>query len=155
MHATRNRRHGNPTPLVFCFGCDKSFEFSLPGTTFDKQGNGPQKHWCKECTELIENHSDWLKHVNHAHILHFYKLTKIDYLNLLVAQNFSCGVCKRKDKRLVVDHDHFCCSENKSCGKCVRGLVCYDCNIFLGRIETISNIYQKSLKYLAAHKVSS
>lgn len=27
-----------------------------------------------------------------------------------------------------VDHDHKCCSGDKSCGKCVRGILCPGCN---------------------------
>lgn len=155
MHCTRNYRHGSPTPMVDCFGCLNRFEFTYPGTTFDKQGNGPQKHWCVECSNLIEKHKVWLKPVNHAHILHFYHLTKIDYLKILISQSFSCGLCNRQGKKLVVDHDHECCSSNKSCGKCIRGLVCYDCNIFLGRIDTIPDIYQKALVYKESHRVSA
>ena len=29
---------------------------------------------------------------------------------------------------LVVDHDHGCCPFTRSCGRCVRGLICVNCN---------------------------
>jgi hypothetical protein len=37
---------------------------------------------------------------------------------------------------LHVDHDHSCCPAlSTSCGKCVRGLLCFGCNTLVGRVE--------------------
>lgn len=66
-----------------------------------------------------------------------YKLTKSEYEELLASQNGCCAVCFKKPNRsyLSVDHDHSCCSGIKTCGKCVRGLLCQSCNSFLGRVD--------------------
>lgn len=48
-----------------------------------------------------------------------------------------CEICGRTEK-LVLDHDHSCCSGPYSCGRCVRGTLCNNCNAaegFLGSLE--------------------
>jgi hypothetical protein len=34
-----------------------------------------------------------------------------------------------------VDHDHKCCNSHKSCGKCVRGIICHKCNVAVDKME--------------------
>jgi hypothetical protein len=60
------------------------------------------------------------------------------YEQKLAAQGGVCAICKRKPgkKPLAVDHDHGCRAGNgKTCGKCVRGLLCEDCNLSLGKMN--------------------
>ena len=59
------------------------------------------------------------------------------YSKILAAQNGGCAICHRLPgkRRLSVDHDHSCCSGAKSCGGCVRGLLCNPCNLQVGRFE--------------------
>ena len=66
-----------------------------------------------------------------------YGLSLKDYEDMLVSQGGGCAVCGREpgDRRLHVDHDHACCAGKKSCGKCVRGLLCVTCNVWLGFFE--------------------
>lgn len=47
----------------------------------------------------------------------------------------ACAVCGTQE-RLCVDHDHKCCRGAKSCGKCVRDVLCVSCNTLVGRIES-------------------
>ena len=46
------------------------------------------------------------------------------------SQDRACAGCRtpRADVDLEVDHDHQCCPGTRSCGRCVRGLLCRSCN---------------------------
>jgi hypothetical protein len=68
-----------------------------------------------------------------------YGLTQEDFDRLLEAQGHACGMCHtpfEEGQLIHVDHDHDCCKvKNRSCGKCVRGLLCHSCNVSLDHIE--------------------
>jgi hypothetical protein len=66
-----------------------------------------------------------------------YGITESDYDAMLAAQGGVCWICKEPPSRirLAVDHDHDCCPGGKSCGECVRGLLCTPCNTLLGRVK--------------------
>lgn len=69
-----------------------------------------------------------------------YSLTEEHLDQMLGEQNGCCALCfvEFSDKpatRMGIDHDHRCCSGIKSCGKCVRGLLCHRCNVMIGFLE--------------------
>jgi hypothetical protein len=68
-----------------------------------------------------------------------YCLTLEQYNEMLGKQGGVCAMCQAPpeelDRSLCVDHDHTCCSGPKTCGKCIRGLLCVSCNVFLGKFE--------------------
>lgn len=69
---------------------------------------------------------------------HRYNLPLGAYEEMLAAQDGRCRICGEADKRLVVDHNHAHCSGRRSCGRCVRGLLCMQCNAALSRVENDS-----------------
>lgn len=48
-----------------------------------------------------------------------------------------CEICGEKPAKLHIDHDHECCppTRSRTCGKCVRGLICGPCNRALGMFK--------------------
>lgn len=67
-----------------------------------------------------------------------------------------CEICQDKLRRnnYAVDHDHACCNSNiRSCGNCIRGLICQSCNHGLGNFKEDTERMTKAIDYLRRHKV--
>lgn len=73
-----------------------------------------------------------------------------DYDNMLKSQNYKCFCCdvSSEEKKLQVDHDHSCCKSTRSCGKCVRSLLCNDCNAAIGHLKESIETAKKVVNYL-------
>lgn len=85
-----------------------------------------------------------------------YRLRRDQYDILLASQDGVCAGCSgpNTDKRgWQVDHDHSCCSGIKSCGKCVRGILCRACNTVLGQVQDDITRLVALANYLALHQV--
>lgn len=83
------------------------------------------------------------------HILRRYNISLATWEEMLAKQDNRCAICGEQPKRrLYVDHDHSCCPGYKSCGQCVRGLLCTKCNTGLERMETHSEWAECAEYYL-------
>lgn len=84
-----------------------------------------------------------------------YGLTRDDVDRLLAAQDGKCKICRQppnpvhKKPKLHVDHDHKCCPGKKSCGKCVRALLCGNCNTALGLLKEDPLVLAAAAAYVA------
>lgn len=86
------------------------------------------------------------------------------YERMLAEQGGGCAICgatpdspsNNGRKRLCVDHDHTCCpatSIRRSCGKCVRGLLCSGCNTGLGSLRDDPALLGAAISYLRRERV--
>lgn len=75
-----------------------------------------------------------------------YGLTQEELEALIEKFNGKCWICK-KENWYAVDHDHNCC-EVGSCGKCVRGVLCHQCNIVLGHAKDDPDLLQNASNYI-------
>ena len=80
-------------------------------------------------------------------------VSRKQYDAMLAAQGGVCWICKREPdfgrESLSVDHDHRCCDDkDKTCGNCIRGLICGACNLALGLFDHNPERLEASLKYL-------
>jgi hypothetical protein len=58
-----------------------------------------------------------------------------------------CYICGTHDD-LCIDHDHKCCPGLRTCGKCIRGVLCRIHNIALGGFHDNVEYLQKAIDYL-------
>ena len=87
-------------------------------------------------------------------------LTPEGFQELLEAQRNACAMCRtpfksrtpfKKGQRICIDHDQACCPPtlpSRSCGTCVRGLLCLTCNVAVGYIEAYGEMARA---YLGQH----
>lgn len=67
-------------------------------------------------------------------------LTRQAFDAMLASQDYRCAICRTPDPGYqfwTVDHDHACCPPLegrtvRTCGRCVRGILCSRCNKALG-----------------------
>jgi hypothetical protein len=84
-----------------------------------------------------------------------YGITSKRYAEMLQEQGGHCAMCpttpEKQGRLLAVDHDHACCpTQMRSCGRCVRGLLCSNCNTALGVVEN-KEFLMTAMDYLAVH----
>lgn len=83
--------------------------------------------------------------------LRMYGLDEDRYRALLVAQGHACAICERafsNEVRPCIDHDHACCPDTLSCGQCVRGILCGNCNKGIGMLREDARVFANAMKYL-------
>ncbi len=94
---------------------------------------------CKTEITRIASHRSPARKSSRKYRIASYGLTQEQFDRLLAAQQHACGTCDEpfEEGQLIhVDHGHACCrGKNRSCGECIRGLLCHTCNIALGHIE--------------------
>jgi hypothetical protein len=80
-----------------------------------------------------------------------YKLDKEKLAEFFNSRNNKCEICGTTEKRLCVDHNSKCCPSGpntKTCGKCLRGLLCHLCNSMLGSAKDNTETLSNAIKYL-------
>lgn len=102
-------------------------------------------------------HQRYLRHKNdirNKDLMKSYNLTVEQFELRLKQQNGKCAACGTDSPaKWNVDHDHACCSGAKSCGNCIRGILCSHCNSALGMVKDNPDTLQKLISYLASSSV--
>ena len=111
----------------------------IKATTYNYKKNNPEKH--REATRKY----NYAKH----------GITIEKWESLLSEQNGCCASCGKEntnERNLHIDHDHSCCPGTYSCGNCIRGLLCSQCNTALGLLEDKVDRVMNLAAYLVSHE---
>lgn len=102
---------------------------------------GPTKHSLVNRTGFAASH----------HLSYAYKWTLAEVLALFERQDSACAVCLRTSSSGMawnVDHARTCCPGDKSCGGCVRAVLCHLCNKAMGLFRDDPELLRAASAYL-------
>lgn len=150
------RKNGNPIPhgdSKRCNACKEVKDISLFGV--NRTTRDGLMYQCKECnTKRVREYNEsrvttpvrqaqWEKH----------GMSLVEYEALAEEQGRMCPICVTSFEdvktSLCIDHDHSCCGGIYSCGKCVRGILCGECNRSLGLLRDDVDSLERAVVYLA------
>ena len=151
--------------MKICIDC------KLPKEVFYRGRNS-----CRDCCTLISgayakanpgkvaaNHAAWskrnpgrMKQIGRRSHLKKYGMDDHSFHCMLEKQGGLCAICLSvlgdDTKDIHIDHDHSCCPGVKSCGRCVRGLLCKDCNRGLGLFRDNPVSLENASRYILERK---
>jgi recombination endonuclease VII len=155
-------------------GCDRTGQIVkglCPGHAYQKKVGKPFSplrayERRRECTEEKCSRAHYGKGLcrfhygrtyNHSRrdsLRHKYNLSLEEFEEMSLQQGNVCAICNEKPhgSNLSVDHDHNCCPGVRSCGRCVRSLICQRCNTALGLLRDNPVLADKAAAYLRGWK---
>jgi hypothetical protein len=116
---------------------------------YDKHRKAKQKKW------RDTKGPDHVRRIyRKSYYKNYYKMTMEQFEELFARQDGKCAGCRyifrdSNDELICIDHDHACCSNGKkTCGKCVRGILCDLCNRILGQGKDVPETLESLARYL-------
>ena len=148
-----------------CTGCGEDY----PLEHFNKKGSGRSTR-CKKCVAAYYNNyyhgsekrKEYVKSATKANRKknYFrdrakrYGITEECLQSMVDKHSGMCWICLKNPWK-AVDHDHSCCGDKGSCGKCVRGLLCDRCNWALGHLYDDTETIERMYFYLTNSRIPS
>lgn len=88
-----------------------------------------------------------------------YNISEVQFVKMLGNQANECAICLTPlvgDRFTHLDHDHRCCPESaRSCGGCIRGILCHGCNVGIGSMGDSARRLRAAADYLDLHSRST
>ena len=141
LHRDRVRAHGDA-------GADRPVRLRK----LRKEQGGTR--WCHTCEQWLPISEFWAttSDCSRCRQLRNFNMTRIEWEALFAAQGSCCAICGANTplgNGWHTDHDHGCCPERgRSCGQCVRGILCSGCNTGIGLLGDDSSRLRAAADYL-------
>lgn len=127
---------------------------------------GPVPTRCDDCRKVASNAAYWRwsdanpearrASYRRANLKSHFGLTEAELEAMITAQNGRCLLCGSDEPggsgRWAIDHDHACCPGKRTCGKCIRGLLCNQCNLGLGLFRDDPDLLRRAADYIERHR---
>src|SRR5271165_5798167 len=122
----------------------------------------PEKKWRENNTEYLKQskrrrYFDNKEKYTAVQIKTKYNITFKQKQKMYADQGNNCLFFSHCNNRTTItgihiDHNHKCCAGKRSCGKCIRGLLCSRCNVLLGFVEIYRpGIFELMYSYIDKH----
>lgn len=137
--------------MLTCAVCDNEF----PPSEFapNPSAKSGLSNKCKGCFREQVRARYRKEDMRKYYLKYRYGLSVDEYQAMYERRNGQCDICTIQFERLHVDHDHACCPGKNTCGKCVRGLLCGNCNRAIGLLnDSVENV-NRALTYLGREVV--
>lgn len=129
--------------MKYCKDC----QTEKPVEEFPKQPRNKdgRNTYCRKChAKRVNKSPNQLANVRKAQLKKLYDTTPEYYDELFEKQKGVCAICllpeQGKREYLCIDHDH-------KTGQ-IRGLLCHDCNIGIGKLKDSRDLLQSAIFYL-------
>jgi hypothetical protein len=112
---------------------------------------------CRECHRAYA--AEWRKKnrrkLRDQQLRKKYGISIEQYEEIAATQDGRCAICRRAcptGRMLAVDHDHDCCPGQLTCGKCIRALLCTNCNKGVGMFGDDPQLLLAAAAYLMQYQ---
>lgn len=83
-----------------------------------------------------------------------YGMSEAEWASLFAAQGDACAICGTVEPGhkfgWSTDHDHSCCPSKRTCGACIRGILCHARNTGLGQFRDNPTSLRAAADYIEA-----